>query len=421
MYFIDLFAGLGGFHIALRRLGHECVFASEIVPELKSLYRQNFGVDVADDITKIPVEDIPAHDILCAGFPCQPFSKAGRQKGMQEDRGLLINSVIEILSYHRPRYFILENVRNLEKHDNGKTWQYIKEHLEDLGYSVDKRIISPHEIGIPQHRERIFIVGSIIGLNHFEWFDPKPVKTNVRSIIDDSTDDISLKIEPEKLEVLNTWQQFLDLLPPGIKPYSPLWSMEFGATYPVEDIDYSEVEAEILWKYKGRFGVPLYGLSKKEILAALPNYIQHQKGLIPKWKQNYIKQNRRFYQENKSRIDTILPKLKSLQIESWQKLEWNCPGSDRNLWNHIIQFRGSGVRVKQTDFFPSLVTVRTQMPIIGWKQRYISKREGARIQSIPDNIHLPKSLPAAFKALGNSVNINIVYEIARSLIRQDIP
>ena len=197
MYFIDLFAGLGGFHIALKRLGHECVFASEIVPELKSLYKQNFGVDVADDITKIPVEEIPAHDVLCAGFPCQPFSKAGRQKGMQEDRGLLINSVIDILSYHRPRYFILENVRNLEKHDGGRTWQYIREHLEELGYSVDKQIISPHEIGIPQHRERIFIVGSIIGLNHFEWLSPKPVKTDVRLIIDKSNNDSSLKIESE--------------------------------------------------------------------------------------------------------------------------------------------------------------------------------------------------------------------------------
>lgn len=266
---------------------------------------------------------------------------------MQEDRGLLINSVIDILSYHRPRYFILENVRDLEKHDGGRTWQYIKEHFEELGYSVDKRIISPHEIGIPQHRERIFIVGSIVGLNHFEWLYPEPVKTDVRSIIDDTTDDTSLKIEPEKLDVLNTWQQFLDILPQGTKPYSPLWSMEFGATYPVEDINYYEVEAETLWKYKGRFGTSLYGLNKEEILAKLHNYIQHQKGVIPKWKQNFIKQNRRFYEDNKSYIDPILPKIKSLQVKSWQKLEWNCHGSDRDLWNHIIQFRGSGVRVKQ--------------------------------------------------------------------------
>ena len=88
MRFIDLFAGLGGFHIALSKLGHQCVFASEIVAELKELYQQNFGIEVSGDITKIPLEDIPNHDILCAGFPCQPFSKAGRQKGMEEERAV---------------------------------------------------------------------------------------------------------------------------------------------------------------------------------------------------------------------------------------------------------------------------------------------------------------------------------------------
>lgn len=139
MRFIDLFAGLGGFHIALSKLGHQCVFASEIVVELKELYQQNFGIEVSGDITKIPLENIPSHDILCAGFPCQPFSKAGRQKGMEEERGKLIDRVIEILEYHKPKYFILENVRNLEKHNNGQTWEYIKNALEKLNYSVEKK------------------------------------------------------------------------------------------------------------------------------------------------------------------------------------------------------------------------------------------------------------------------------------------
>ena len=139
--FIDLFAGLGGFHIALSKLGHQCVFASEIVVELKELYQQNFGIEVSGDITKIPLENIPSHDILCAGFPCQPFSKAGRQKGMEEERGKLIDRVIEILEYHKPKYFILENVRNLEKntitdkHGN----QYIRLCHRHLNFPIHRK------------------------------------------------------------------------------------------------------------------------------------------------------------------------------------------------------------------------------------------------------------------------------------------
>ena len=416
MRFIDLFAGLGGFHIALSKLGHQCVFASEIVAELKELYQQNFGIEVSGDITKIPLEDIPNHDILCAGFPCQPFSKAGRQKGMEEERGKLIDRVIEILEYHKPKYFILENVRNLEKHNNGQTWEYIKNALENLNYSVEKKIISPHHIGIPQHRERIFIVGCKTGLSHFKWFDPKDIATDTRSIIDDNTNDISLAIEQEKIIVLDIWQKFFDVLPQKTRPYSPLWSMEFGATYPYENTDYTSVKAEDLWSFKGSFGIPLMGLSKDEIMERLPNYVKTQKGIFPKWKQNFLKNNREFYQKNKESIDLVLPEIINLHVESWQKFEWNCLDLEKNIWNYIIQFRGSGIRIKRTDFFPSLVTVRTQMPIIGWKKRYISRREGARTQSIPDSIILPATLPAAFKALGNSVNTEIVYAIAKELI-----
>jgi DNA (cytosine-5)-methyltransferase 1 len=124
--FIDLFAGLGGFHLALERLGGECVFAAEWKENLRNLYEKNFGLRPEGDITKVDVARIPNHDVLTAGFPCQPFSKAGEQLGFEcTEQGNLFFNVQSILEAKRPRFFILENVPNLLKHDEGKTWVLI--------------------------------------------------------------------------------------------------------------------------------------------------------------------------------------------------------------------------------------------------------------------------------------------------------
>ena len=160
--FIDLFAGLGGFHFALSELGHECVFASELREDLRKLYQINFpGTKIEGDITKIEPEDIPPHDILCAGFPCQPFSQAGKRQGFDDDkkRGNLFYYICDIIEFHRPRYVFLENVANLKGHDGGNTWRTIKRMLNELNYEVaEPAILSPHLWGIPQHRKRIYIV-----------------------------------------------------------------------------------------------------------------------------------------------------------------------------------------------------------------------------------------------------------------------
>ena len=110
MNYIDLFAGLGGFHVGLERLGHKCVFASEIDRNLSDLYETNFNLRVAGDIRKIALKDIPKHDILCAGFPCQSFSQAGNRLGLKDNRGSLFYEIVRILEYHKPKFFILENV-----------------------------------------------------------------------------------------------------------------------------------------------------------------------------------------------------------------------------------------------------------------------------------------------------------------------
>lgn len=167
--FIDLFAGIGGMRVAFEGVGGKCVFTSEWNKFSQETYRANFGEEaIAGDITEIPAEEIPAHDVLAAGFPCQPFSIAGvskknalgRSHGFaDETQGTLFFDVARIIDHHRPAAFLLENVKNLRNHDRGRTFEVIKRVLEDeLGYSVEARVIDARAV-VPQHRERIFIVG----------------------------------------------------------------------------------------------------------------------------------------------------------------------------------------------------------------------------------------------------------------------
>ena len=170
--FADLFAGLGGFHVALDTLGGACVFAAEWQPHLQDLYLENFGIKPKGDIREVHPASVPDHDVLCAGFPCQPFSKAGEQLGFECTRqGDLFFNVAAIIRAKAPKYFILENVPNLLQHDSGRTFQRIKGILAGLGYTVDAKRLSPHQFGIPQIRERVYIVGSRGGLAGFSWPD----------------------------------------------------------------------------------------------------------------------------------------------------------------------------------------------------------------------------------------------------------
>ena len=153
--FIDLFAGLGGFHKALEALGCECVFASELKEDLRKLYQINFpSTQIEGDITKIDPKDIPAHEILCAGFPCQPFSQAGKRQGFddEKDRGNLFDYICNILEEHKPRYVILENVSNLKGHDGGNTWNTIHNKLltrvrDNIQKSKEQKNIQPTKGG----------------------------------------------------------------------------------------------------------------------------------------------------------------------------------------------------------------------------------------------------------------------------------
>lgn len=416
--FIDLFAGLGGFHLALREIGHRCVFASEIDESLCALYERNFGIRPSGNLRKIAEAAIPQHDILCAGFPCQPFSKAGEQKGTKCKLwgDLFSGHVLRVIKHHRPSYLLMENVANLERHNGGDTWNRMRKQLENCGYTVDTRVLSPKDFGIPQIRERLFIVASKVGLDHFNWPETVDEKPDVCSLLDSNPKEAK-KLSDQVIRCLETWQDFLERAPENIElPSFPIWTMEFGATYPFKKYDsLHDMKVKTLQQYKGSFGCSLRSSRRTDILPRLPSYARGESGTFPTWKQKFIRQNRNFYEVNKEWIKPWLPKIREFP-SSLQKFEWNCKGEERDIWKYLIQFRASGVRIKRPITAPSLVAMTTtQIPIIGWERRYMTPRECSRLQSMDNLKHLPESDSEVAQALGNAVNVDIVRLIAKNL------
>lgn len=164
MKYASLFSGIGGFETALNKLGFECVFASEIDKYANRAYEILYGQKTAGDITKTSADSIPDHDLLVAGFPCQAFSVAGNQQGFGDTRGTLFFEIERILQKKKPRFILLENVKGLLFHDKGKTFEIILKSLSKIGYTLDYTILNSKFYGVPQNRERLFIVGIFDGL-----------------------------------------------------------------------------------------------------------------------------------------------------------------------------------------------------------------------------------------------------------------
>ena len=384
--FIDLFCGIGGFHQAMESLGGECVFACDIDADCRKTYEANYGLKPDVDVTKIDPAKLPAFDVLCGGFPCQAFSKAGKRLGFaDETKGTLFFDVERIMAHCKPKYALLENVRNLASHDGGNTWRTIHEHLTNIGYNVleEPVIFSPHYLGIPQHRERVFImcVRKDIGTLPVFQFNAKGKlpKCSVENILQDDAEIIDLqkyRLSEDKIQLVDLWNEFIQNIKCKKLPGFPIWSEYLHEPAMNEDTT---------------------------------GY--------PAWKINFINKNNQLYLDNREFIDEWLNRAKQnpLFFGAKAKLEWQAGQHKQpNIWNHILQFRPSGIRVKIGTYFPALVAI-TQTSIVGCRQRELTLRECARLQSFPDTFQPDVVDAQAYKQFGNAVNVEVVKLFAKYL------
>lgn len=379
--YIDLFCGIGGFHQAMSDLGGKCVYASDIDADCRKTYERNYGIKPDGDITIVKEEDIPAHNVLCGGFPCQAFSKAGKRLGFaDETKGTLFFDILRILKYHKPEYALLENVRNLASHDHGNTWKVIHDSLVEAGYNVidEPVIFSPHYIGVPQHRERVFImcVRKDIGeLPPFYFNMERIPPCKIEDILLDDKDIPDLKryqLKPEMIEWIDNWNEFLQGIKCDKLPGFPVWA--------------------------------------DSLCAIKDNPMIDQWDEMPGWMKTFIKKNSELWEGNKEFIEKWLEKAKKnpLFFGAKAKLEWQAGETKHpDVWQHIMQIRPSGLRVKPGTYFPALVAI-TQTSIVGKRKRYLTPRECARLQSFPDTFIYDDKNPQAYKQFGNSINVALV-------------
>jgi DNA (cytosine-5)-methyltransferase 1 len=394
--FIDLFAGIGGFHAALDPIGGKCVFVSEIDSAASDIYSKNWlkssKISVAGDIkelTKNVKQNIPNHDVLTAGFPCQPFSKSGRQLGVNETRGTLFYNILEIIEEKKPKIILLENVRNLVGPKHYKDYLVIIKLLRKLGYAVsdEPTILSPHEIptrfgGTPQHRDRVFIGAIKVGekrakeLNDLGPLLPRQPFKKYGEIIWDiskslneyglTTEKNKAKISKEKISALKMWNEFLNTYrdfnnsnPPGL----PLWS------------DY--------WDIRKNIKIPKS---------------------VPDWKKQFILRNIDIYEVNATWINSWRRKhdLDS-HITSNRKFEWQGRNQE-DIYKCLIQFRPSGIRCKEPNYVPAFVAL-TQTPVLGWERREITVREASLLQGFNKAFSFYDQRDSlSLKQIGNAVH-----------------
>lgn len=410
--FVDLFAGIGGFHAALGALGGECVYASEWDKDAARIYERNWNLKPDGDITLAAndeVMEVPDHDVLVGGFPCQPFSKSGKQMGMEETRGTLFWNIAKIIEARKPSIVLLENVQNIVGPRHLHEWEVIIKTLRNLGYRVseDPLVVSPHQIrpefgGRPQVRNRVFIAATLIpkGIPNF--------KNNVEI--------------PNLESVMQGWN------PQNWNLEKDLPLERFKSNAHKKKVSLSETEIRWIEAWN-EFVVIMRDRTESRKLPGFPiwadSWVDVDDLVIPKrtpkWKENFLQKNAELYTDHKVVLKKWLKKWNNLEDfpPSRRKLEWQAQDA-KSLWDTIMHFRPSGIRAKKATYVPALVAI-TQTSIIGKQKRRITTREGARLQGLPDwydFVDQPEAI--TYKQLGNGVNVGAVYNVLRAQVLRDL-
>lgn len=389
--FIDLFCGIGGFHQAMNKLTipTECVFACDIDKECRKIYQQNYGLLPAEDITKVDEKMLPDFDVICAGFPCQSFSQAGKKLSLEDKRGLLFEHILRIAKEKRPRFMFLENVKHIKKIDDGKVFEHILKRIKETGYNVQVEELSPHQLGIPQHRERVIFICTAIPLA------VGAISLGAVGLVDNGIPNKIPFILPSITET--TDEQIQKILLP--------WTEE-REKYLIPKEVVSVLEA---WNEM----IQVFEVGENMSPTILCNeFLTDPTDILIAWKKEYITKNKRIYQKYEPLWQSWLEKHQQLlnKKEIYAKLEWQAGKKRENdsIWDHFIQLRQSGIRVKKGDFFPALVAI-VQVPIYAKEKRYICPRECARLQSFPDSFIMHEKDKIAYKQFGNAVNVDVLH------------
>jgi len=406
--FIDLFCGVGGFHQALSSFDYKCVFACDIDYKCREIYEKNYKIKPEGDITKIDITKIPNFDVLCAGFPCQPFSHAGFQAGFNDpNRGNLFFNICDIIELKKPKFLILENVKNLANHDQGNTWKTIYKKLDELGYDTFEKplILNTLNFNVPQNRERVVILCKRKDLKKklvYPIIKKIQPTCSIKDIIRDFEfeENKKYRITDKLLNVEKVWNGFIEILKENKIdiPKFPIWTDWW-------DSDGSNT----------KLCIKDSDLNSEE---NTENIKEKTDMFYAKYK-TWIDRNRDFYKTNKK---VLIKWLKDSRKNSYwkgsvRKLEWQAGDLkiEDSFSTVLWSARGSGIRVKRLDYTPTLVAM-SMIPVYGPEHRILSPREVARLQSFPEDFILDSNEKNVYKQMGNAVNVKMVQKCVDFLI-----